>query len=170
MVLLRGPKPDDYDIELATRKGNYIPNLQGSNAPYGQMQRFLEKYKKALPQAIPQIVDGFYNCTGMVLAARRTIIEVRHTRWILEDYGYRRLSANEKPGLGDIVLYADVEQELTHVGVITEYKSLPDKPGEFETWVRSKWGATGAEYLHPINHVPDLYGRPVEYWRHGGHI
>ena len=106
---------------------------------------------------------------GLVFAARRTGIDVDHVHWLLEEDDYQKLLDSEAPSVGDIVLYSHERHGITHIGIILEFKSHPQKPGEFETRVLSKWGAPGAEYIHPIDHVPEDYGEPAEFWRHIRH-
>ena len=167
MVLLRNPRfsPPDSGIPLATRKGTSIPNEQGKSHQPRLLDLFVEKYRRELPSAVPQVIDATYNCAGLVFACRRTGVRPQDMRWILEEDEYQLLGSDEQPNIGDIVLYAH-SGELTHAGIIFEYKMTPDSA---ETRVLSKWGWAGAEYLHDLNRVPVEYGEPVEFWRHIKH-
>jgi hypothetical protein len=130
---------------------------------------FLDKYSEVIPEAQVQIVDGVYNCVGMIFASRRTIIQVKEIRWILEEDDFVRLPNRAAHAIGDVVLYEHVLHGLTHVGIISCIENHPNEPMEFRSLVLSKWGNPGAEYIHPIDKVPADYGAPVEYWRHKRH-
>jgi hypothetical protein len=172
MILLTEPQeePEPYDIHLATRIGRYIPNWQGDNLQPSeiQAQTALETYKGK--NRFPQIVDSTYNCLGLVFAARRTNVATEHVKWILQHDDYQKLSGRVLPQRGDVVLYAQEDNIVTHVGVVHDVKSSSRNSEDWEVWVLSKWGTHGAEYVHLADDIPSLYGTAIEYWRHKRHL
>jgi cell wall-associated NlpC family hydrolase len=105
--------------------------------------------------------SAIYNCVGLVFASRRTSIEPSEIdQKILADDGYRRLGAAESPALGDVVIYRSGDGSISHVGIVASSGSVGAAP---VIRVLSKWGPEG-EYLHPLTHVPEVFGTPSEYW------
>ena len=98
-----------------------------------------------------------YNCVGMIFASRRAWIEIDYIYDILREDGYREIEPNAVM-IGDIVLYKRGD-ENTHVGLIVEIdRELGDS-----IRVLSKWGMDG-EFLHFMPNVPEIFGRPAEFW------
>jgi len=77
---------------------------------------------------------------------------------ILKGDEYRPVSPSDID-VGDVVVYSS-GTEADHVGQISRITKT-----EFgtEILVLSKWGGD-PEYEHPIDYVPEAYGKPVEYW------
>jgi cell wall-associated NlpC family hydrolase len=71
--------------------------------------------------------------------------------------------------IGDVVVYRDGSGEVCHVGIVARKNLLIPGSQEDPLAVLSKWGADG-EYLHNMTDVPELLGRPAEFWtdRKGG--
>ena len=63
---------------------------------------------------------------------------------------------------GDVVVYRDDDNEIVHVGLISNIRTVLDR-GTREIWVVSQWGADG-EYLHRAEDVSMDLGKPTEYW------
>lgn len=81
---------------------------------------------------------------------------------VLEKDGYRRVQDVRKLWVGDIVIYENVEGEVTHVGQVVEIQpNVLD--GSRKVVVLSKWGTYG-EYLHEVSDVPVMLGTPRTYW------
>jgi hypothetical protein len=94
---------------------------------------------------------------GMVFASRRTTVATDQLQIILQEDEYHRASKRDLD-VGDVVIYSR-GRVADHVGLISRVSKT-----EFGdvTLVLSKWGAD-PEYEHPIDHVPDAYGKPVEF-------
>lgn len=98
-----------------------------------------------------------------MFGARRVWIDPSEFRQILRDDGYRIITEPLLPG--DVVLYGRSSDGVDHVGMVhLRSLVLPPAQPEPEVWVRSKWG-DGGEYVHKIDDVPTLLGKPREYWR-----
>lgn len=99
----------------------------------------------------------------MVIACRRTWVEPEHLFRVLTDDGFRRLNGEAETLIGDVVIYRDMEQEISHIAIVIG-KNLYNPEAPRDTLrVLSKWGADG-EYEHDSTDVPELLGRPAEYW------
>ncbi len=173
MVLLpstqQGNTEEGVDVPLATRQKTPIPNTQGHNIQPRRLQFVADFWSKQKREASIQIIDGVYNCTGLVFGARRTTINICHVRWILEEDEYKQIPDPQHYGYmqGDIVLYG-TQDEITHVGIVWSVE-VDDKGIFSKPIILSKWGET-PEFLHPLAVVPDEYGMPVEFWRHKRHV
>jgi hypothetical protein len=99
----------------------------------------------------------------MVVACRRTWVDPEHLVRILRDDGYRQLAGPEKAEIGDLVIYRDGANDVSHVGIVVRKKVLIPGQQEEPLEVVSKWGADG-EYVHDMSYVPELLGKPVEFW------
>lgn len=116
-------------------------------------------HRETVPVARLRSLTATYNCVGMVFASRRTWVEPEEIRKILADDGYRQI-ADTSACVGDVVLYTDDQGNLVHVGLVASV----DIVGSVRTInVMSKWGRDG-EYIHPVQAVPHLCGRPSEFW------
>jgi hypothetical protein len=99
----------------------------------------------------------------MVVASRRSWVDPEFLIKVLREDGYRLLLGEAQADLGDIVVYRDASGDVCHAGLVLDKKlHNPDEPGDTLV-VMSKWGADG-EYIHDATDVPDLLGKPVEYW------
>jgi hypothetical protein len=98
-----------------------------------------------------------YNCVGMIFASRRAWIEIDYIYEILREEGYRQIPQSEIMA-GDMVLYKN-RNAPTHVALIVDIdRSIGDS-----IRVISKWGKD-PEFIHFQENVPDILGKPVEYW------
>ena len=97
---------------------------------------------------------------GLVFASRRTGIEPDHLGFIFTEDGFRQLDSEFQAEVGDVVVYKGPFG--SHVAIIVEIEDNL-ACGSRKLRVLSKWGRYG-EYLHPINDVPDMLGKPSEYW------
>jgi len=118
----------------------------------------VRKWAAEFPEAQLRSVTAIYNCFGMAFANRRTWILEDALPLIKEEDGYRSVA---RPSVGDVVVYRRAA-EIEHVGIAVEVRPIVET-GSWEVIVLSKWGAEG-EYLHHEDYVPQLLGRPVEYW------
>ena len=123
----------------------------------------------AHPDCTPRSMTAVYNCLGMVFASRRTWVEGHsdeHTerviQMIISDDEYRRLSHDEEPMIGDLVLYRDTDESFTHIGIIAQVRTNL-AAATFDIEVLSKWGAHG-EYFHAEDDVYPAMGKPVAYY------
>ena len=98
----------------------------------------------------------------MVFAARRTWVEPEQLDMILDDDDYRRVTHEGELTIGDIVIYRDDQQTLTHVGVVIQVQTILPQAVR-DVLVLSQWGRDG-EFFHSVNDVNPLLGSPVEYW------
>jgi hypothetical protein len=98
----------------------------------------------------------------MLFAARRTSIAPDQLDMILREDDYRQLAGGNECDIGDVVVYRTPDGEIAHVGMILS-KTREIAAATWTLRVLSKWGPEG-EYEHPIEHVPILLGRPIEFW------
>src|SRR5438132_6459805 len=106
--------PTERTIRLDTRSGNPIEN---SVAPRPS-QRHLRDYDRARRTSWHnrKSACGYYNCHGLIFAARRTSIYSDSEVWkMLKEDGYRTLKENEDPKYDDIVLYFSDRGAILHV-------------------------------------------------------
>ena len=114
------------------------------------------------PKAQVRSLSSVYNCMGMVFASRRTCVEPDHLRMILQDDEYQRVNNEGQLQPGDVIIYRDDENQVSHVGVVVEVKPNLEK-ADREILVLSQWGGDG-EYLHLNEDVNPRLGKPAEYW------
>lgn len=149
-------------IPLSTRRGTEIPNEQRMPRPPASMQAARDIVLTNHPSRTVRSLSSVYNCMGMVFATRRTWIEPEHMEMILDDDEYRRVLGEEDLSPGDIVVYRDDQQTVTHVGVVMQVQTnLPQATRDI--LVLSQWGGDG-EYFHYVNDVNPRLGNPSEYW------
>ena len=99
-----------------------------------------------------------YNCVGMIFASRRAWIDIDHIYDVLREDGYEQVAIDQVIE-GDVVLYKRGGLP-THIGlIITIDRSL----GTPNIRVMSKWGAD-PEFIHFIEDVPEIFGRPSEFY------
>lgn len=149
-------------LTLSTRKGRQIPNEQRMPRPPLSMEAARDIVLTNHPSARVRSLSSMYNCVGMAFAARRTWVEPEQLDMILNDDDYRRVAHEEELTAGDIVIYRDDQQTITHVGVVIQVQiNLPQATRD--VLVLSQWGRDG-EFFHSANDVNPLLGSPVEYW------
>lgn len=120
--------------------------------------RALERREKRIIK-IRSISDYMYNCVGMIFASRRAWIETNHLYELLRQDGYNKVTEREIVP-GDLVVYTSNEVP-THVGLIM---TILSRGSNLENLIiLSKWGKE-AEILHRVDVVPELYGKPTEFW------
>jgi hypothetical protein len=156
-----GSVRDRNSIALETSKKSRIPNARRAERAPASLAAAYAMVSSDHPSARLRSLSGTYNCFGMAFASRRTCIEPTHIPMILADDGYLPIEAKEvQPG--DLVLYRDTYDEISHVAVVISHK--PDvKNGRWITIVLSQWGADG-EYIHEIADVNDFLGRPDKFY------
>ena len=115
----------------------------------------------AHPSAKVRSLSSVYNCMGMVFASRRTWVDPEDLQTILEDDDYRQVDRSEL-NPGDIVVYRNDRDEVTHVGIVYEVNVNP-REVTWEVVVLSQWGGDG-EYFHLDEDVHQDLGKPTEYW------
>jgi cell wall-associated NlpC family hydrolase len=164
MVLIgQGSETDRNSIPLSTRRGTFIPNETYLETHPSILRVAIESHTRDHPYAELRSATGRYNCMGLAFASRRTSVDIKHVRMILREDGYRRLANTQALQVGDIVLYGDgLGGGLAHVGITARIDEDLES-AERGIRVLSQWGYDG-EYLHWIEDVPLLLGRPVEFW------
>jgi len=114
------------------------------------------------PDARLRSISSTYNCTGMVLASRRTTIDPKELDWILKEDGYVGRDRSEVE-VGDIVVYrSQPDGEPRHVAFVVA-KKINRATGEIELECLSKWG-DGGEYFHSETYLPTVYGSHREFY------
>lgn len=98
-----------------------------------------------------------YNCVGMIFASRRAWVEIDHIYDLLTGDGYRQIPVNDVM-IGDVVVYKN-QGFASHVALIVDI----DRSMANSIRVISKWGKN-PEFIHFQENVPDLLGKPAEYW------
>ncbi len=154
-------------IVLQTRLGNPIENLQTAEPDEQDIRKF-EGIFAEHEWTLRKKACGMYNCFGHIWAARRTCIyDLEGVKTILQDDGYRKLSAGEKPLYGDIALYffPPPEAEIWHAGLVCELREFDGLDISPVPWVLSKFGAVYGEALHAAKDVPNPEeGCDLEFW------
>lgn len=144
------------------RSGYKIRNFQPPELAPARMTAAAEAHTRAFPNNVVRRLSATYNCLGLVFANRRTVIEDEHIRDILREDGYRQLSQPDEVTEGDVVVYLDRQQVPCHVGLVCR-RILDAGTDRTGIKVLSQWGQDG-EYLHDAEDVPDLLGKPSEFW------
>jgi hypothetical protein len=146
-------------IRLETAKGAGIKNYQDSD-----VSAFDINWDRDLTDLFPTVMrrtrlSPRYNCHGLIFGSRRTkIIDAMEIQKIISDDGYRPIQlAETKPG--DIVLYVSEVGDVTHSGVIVEYR-----PPMVLPIIYSKWGNAG-EFIHGLRDCPSFYGPEFRFYR-----
>ena len=153
------------DIALATRKNTSIPNTRRKPQAPVSMQAAQAMVLGEHPSAKVRSLSSVYNCMGMVFASRRTWVEPDYLQMILEDDEYRPIDRNELHR-GDVVVYRNNHDEISHVGIVYEVRLKVDEATlevVAEVVVASQWGHDG-EYFHLDDDVNPRLGKPTEYW------
>lgn len=156
------------ELALETKRGRQVPNSQKPERASEAREAALRLWKDEHPEIRIRSCSATYNCVGMVFAARRTCVDAQHVRTFLEDDGYRMLDDQTDLRPGDVVVYKrDESPHVQHVGVVVWRTRLAGPRGEGlghgQVWVVSQWGLD-LECLHYLTDVPDIYGRPSEFW------
>ena len=149
-------------LHLSTRTGREIPNEQRSPLAPARMDAARDIVLTNHASARVRSMSSVYNCMGMVFATRRTWVEPDHLEIILKDDGYRPVIDETDLARGDVVVYRDDQQTVTHVGVVAEIQTNI-REATREVLVLSQWGRDG-EYFHHVEDVSPLLGKPSEYW------
>lgn len=149
-------------LPLATKRGRLIVNGQRLERPRAALDAGVRLWLGQRPEAELRSLTSTYNCIAMVFACRRTWVDPDQVAIILEDDGFKRLASVADARVGDVVLYTDAQADLAHAGIVISNTPVV-KHARWDTMVLSKWGLDG-EYVHPVDHVPQLLGRPTEYW------
>lgn len=146
------------DIKIQTRLGRDILTDVYPDEPPHKLAAYAHRYGREFPEIqMRRAATARYNCYGLAFASRRAWVQLESVRHVLQDDGYRRLSAGEGPLAGDIVLYWS-EGTIEHVGVIIQIEVIGNT---VLPKVMSKWGP-GPEYLHSVMRTP--FGTTFEFW------
>ena len=162
MMTLLVPNQGFVNLPLSTMRGNPIPNQQRGQMHPDRMACAQLIHVTQHPGIRPRSLSSRYNCVGMVFSTRRTWIEPELVERILEEDGYRQVLAEQDLKIGDLVVYRDSDSLISHIGVIVSLTPHVAR-GDWEITVLSQWGADG-EYVHDIEDVHTLLGRPTEFW------
>jgi hypothetical protein len=157
-----GTPDDPLALKLETRARRFINNMMRLETRPEIMRDRIRIIRENFPAAIPVSASTIYNCYGLVFAARRSaIVGEEDVQAILEDDGYKKMPWDPMAWMvGDIVLYRNDSGELRHAGILAR-KTADLTTGNIQVDVLSAWGDSG-EYLHPIDHVSPLLGKPSE--------
>ena len=157
-----GTPSDPAALKLETRARRFIHNEIRPEVHPDIMRERIRITQDAFPAVEPVSASTVYNCYGLAFAARRCwIADEMDVEAILNDDGYRKLPWDPAAWLvGDVVLYRNNSGELAHVGIVAR-KTNDFTTGEIKVDVLSAWGESG-EYLHPIDVVSSLLGKPSE--------
>ncbi len=161
-IIQPGSPRDRTYLPLATKQGKIIRNERRRELAPETLRASVEKWDRIWPEARLRSISGTYNCGGLVFASRRTWINTEDLEWISEDDGYYKVVRQDQLRPGDLVVYRDQGEKITHIGMILASEPKIET-ASWEITVLSKWGAEG-EYRHPLTHVPSAYGRPSDYW------
>jgi hypothetical protein len=151
-------------LTIETRQRWPIPNEFREERPRVALNASVELFKSLFPDARFRSISATNNCVGLVVTQRRTWAFPEDLHKILADDGFRQLKGPHEAEMGDVVIYRDDRRTICHVGIVVD-KNLaidPVTPGD-PLRVLSKWGADG-EYIHDMSYVPELYGKPAEFW------
>lgn len=163
LVIGEGSVHDKQRIPLATRKGRDIPNVQRWEMNPQIIKESEEQWKMLQPDAGLRALhsrSNTYNCMGLVFASRRTCIDTDLLEMIAKDDEYEPVDEKDTM-MGDLVLYCDEGGKVAHIGIIVQ--KVPDvRTATFRFTVLSKWGF-GGEYIHPLESVPAILGRPIRF-------
>jgi len=163
MIIGQGGTTDKAYLPLATREKNPIPNEQRRELSPARLKTIDELWKRERPDAILRSSTAVYNCMGLVFASRRTWVDTSYLEMIFDDDKYTQVEGKDKAKLGDVVVYRSHEDSsVCHIGIVMKIEPSV-ATASFNITVMSKWGAAG-EYIHYIEDVPHLLGRPTELW------
>lgn len=165
--MLIGATPPDPNhglliLDLSTKRGNRIPNVQRGTRPPASMAAARDIVIGKHPTAEMRSLRSEYNCVGLVFASRRTHIEPEHVEMILREDGFRRVQREADLEIGDVVVYRTDDRQISHVGLIANIAVVLEY-GQREITVLSQWGADG-EYFHRIDDINPNLGTPTEFW------
>jgi len=164
-IIGRGGPSDIRSIPLATKLRTHIENEIPEVEPAPETVReMIAMFAQSHPLAKIRSVTSMYNCMGMVFAARRTYINMDRLGLILREDGYERVAHENDVQIGDVVVYGDADNPK-HVGVVVAVDvQLEGSDNRIRRLtVMSKWGEH-PEYFHPLDQVPERYGRPIAFW------
>jgi hypothetical protein len=157
-----GGTSDEMSLRLETRRHRHINNVLRPEASPEVMRERISLNIETRPTARPVSASAIYNCYGLAFASRRcAIVDEKDVEAILDDDGYRRLPWDPSAWLpGDVVIYRNNKSEIVHAGLIAQI-DIDLTSDRVNVKVISAWGDCG-EYLHPLEDVPILLGRPTE--------
>jgi hypothetical protein len=163
VILFPGRNEVNYpSLALETRKAWAIPNEMRPESDPVFLQASVDLWKRAKPDIRLRSITSVYNCIGMVVASRRTWVDLEHLLRILKDDGCQKLPGEAEAQFGDVVVYR-YHGDVCHAGIVVGRNLYnPEKPKD-ALIVLSKWGKEG-EYEHDASDVPIFCGIPSEYW------
>jgi hypothetical protein len=161
-IIINPGSPDDKNsIPLATRSGEFIPNVREREFLPQRLQAAAELWQESLPNAHLRSLTAVYNCMGMVFGCRRTFIDVKYLERILKEDNYRKLDSIRAAEIGDVAVYKN-DGEAVHVGIVIEIERNLENATRTLV-ILSQWGQDG-EWIHPQDCVPALFGQISEVW------
>ena len=162
-IIDAGGPSDRKALKLSTRRGNHIRNERRREWHPDRLRRSVQVWANERPYAALRSISAVYNCSGLVFATRRTWIDNEEWPQIRDEDEYRPVTGLNQAQVADVVVYrGGSENSVTHVGLVIG-KKLDVERAVWEITVLSKWGPQG-EYSHRVDYLPDLLGRPTEYW------
>ena len=153
-IIGEGSSQDRDSIALSTKLGTWIPNVKHPEEQTPEItQAKIDVHKKFVDRVEAQLrsISSAYNCVGMVFAARRVHIDVKHVRMILREDGYQKIDESHIMD-DDIVVYT-LKGQVIHIGRIMG--TVKDENGHLQWRILSKWGKDG-EYFHNIKDIPEF--------------
>jgi hypothetical protein len=159
VTLLSSPQ---QPLKLETRARRQVPNEVRPERNPAALRASVELWKRLRPRARLRSITAAYNCIGLVVACRRAWVDPEELLPALRDDGYRQLGGPAEAEKGDVVVYRDQRGNVCHAGIVVG-KNVVTAEAADPLVVLSKWGEDG-EYEHESSDVPELLGKPVEFW------
>lgn len=152
------------EIELATRAGNHIENIQPrelGNLARNELAAFAE-HARAIGGIVRSKASPAYNCHGFTFACRRTELGPDDVDTVLHEDRYERLGEESQALPGDVLIYRANNGDIPHSAIVV---GAPADDDYGRPRVVSKWGQMG-EVIHFPNNVPVEYQNCThEYYR-----
>lgn len=152
-------------IALQTRLGSDIPNEQAWGLGTLDWREAAALVRGFSDSAFAQFVSQpcpIYNCHGLTFASRRTQPDEESLGRVLSEDGYRELGEQDEVRPGDVVLYYDLDGDVTHSGIVVDVRECMSVRVPF---VWSKWGHW-REVIHNVKYCPYDAAR-LRYFRMG---
>jgi hypothetical protein len=161
ILIPRQPSASTERKPIFARSGWEIPQPNETPPPLtaAEMKGWADFFNKRFGAVARSLSRHHYNCVGMIFASRRVWIEIDDINKLLQEDGYRPIS-REQAVIGDVVLYKYNNGEPAHIGIIYAIETIGQT---LNIRVLSKWGRY-PEFTHFLESVPDMLGRPLEYY------
>jgi hypothetical protein len=139
-------------IRLDSRCGTPISNVQDKSLPPEKVRVALAGAKKDFGQnaKIVNGPSGYYNCAGLVLAARRTQIGTPDLNviWgLLTEDGYVRVYEEADAEVGDVVTYS-LKGHCEHIALVVAAASAHPMLGRPRILSKHGWSVEVVHFAH----------------------